>query len=377
MCEYSSLLFNESKGLVGRRDSLGNHPLLHALISKIIDGKDIPLQQKVDMRTIPTQYLKSSYVHNMLRRLLGDSLFVRVYHEYANRYYLKKASLESYQRLAEELSGKDLGWFFDQWIKKRGVPRMKIYNVKSSQLGTKWVTRGRVRMVGYDKFTTFVDVGAQTTGAVGRSRVFLGIDSMGNYHNDVPFEIVTDEKPARAILDPGNDVLKIQKLPVKLNDLRDPSAGVMIIGTIANKKYLMERAQKDSAAMDNSGWSFTIKEDSNITLQDLQRQRVFLYGKEEENRVVADLAAKFPMHVRGDSVTAKGETLSDSALTLIQIIENPYIASGTICWVAPLSDRAEPELLPYDASWTLVRGKDEISSGVWEVKDEDLMVEIK
>jgi len=48
-----------------------------------------------------------------------------------------------------------------------------------------------------------------------------------------------------------------------------------------------------------------------------------------------------------------------------------------MCWVAPLSPKAEPELMPYDHSWILVRGKEEIISGTWEVKDEEVVVEVK
>ncbi len=377
MCEYSALMFNESKGVIGRRDSLGNHPLLRSLITKVISGRDAPLQKKADLRAQPTQYLKSSYVHNMLRRLVGDSTFQLIYQEYVRRYALQRVSMQNFQQLAEELSGKKLGWFFDQWVKGRGVPRLKLYNVKSVQAESKWRTRGRIRLLGYDKYTTFADVGVQTISGLKATRVFIGVDSNGVYHNDAPFEIMTDEKPTRAMLDAKGDILKIQKLPVKLGDLRDPSDGVMIVGTLDHAEYLLSRARKDSDMMERSGWSMTIKFDTSISLSDLQQERVFLYGKIGENRAVADLHEKFPIHFQGNGIVVKGETLSDSTLSLIQIIESPYTSNGTFCWVAPFSERAEPELLPFDASWVLARGKDEITSGTWEVKDEDLVVEIK
>ena len=377
MCEYSALMFNESKGMIGRRDSLGNHPLLRSLISKVINGRDAPLQKKADLRAQPTQYLKSSYVHNMLRRLLGDSLFAALYHEYARRFALQRVGMQQFQDLAGELYGKKLDWFFDQWVKNRGMPRLRLYNVKTVQSGTAWKTRGRVRMLGYKKYSTFIDAGVRTSKQLSTARLFIGVDSAGVYHNDAGFEITTDEKPSQAILDPKGDVLKIQKLPVKLGDLRDPSDGVMIIGTLKHAEYLLGRARKDAAAMENSGWSMEVKFDTSVTLSDLQQERVFLYGNADENSVAADLAAKFPMHVQGSSILANGEKLSDSTLALIQMIESPYTSNGTFCWIVPFSQHAQPELLPLDASWALVRGKDEITSGTWVVTDEDLTVDIK
>ena len=151
----------------------------------------------------------------------------------------------------------------------------------------------------------------------------------------------------------------------------------MIVGTGGNAEYLYARARSDSAAMERSWWSMTIKPDTVITLADLQGEHIFLYGKSAENRVVADLLEKFPIQFNGDSIRLEAGAIFDSSLALIQSIESPYNAQGSIIWVAPLTPKAEPQLLPYDASWTIVRGKEEISSGVWQVEDADLVVKIR
>ncbi|HZY10522.1 MAG TPA: M1 family aminopeptidase, partial [Bacteroidota bacterium] len=383
MCEYSALLYNESRGTMTIRDSLNHHPLLRPLIMRTLKSVDFPLQKKADIRSFPTQYLKASYVHNMLRRIVGDSVFNEIYKEYAYRFTERRVQLNDFQTLAEELSVKKLKWFFDQWITSKGLPRLKIYNVKTNPVGNRWVTQGRVRMVGYEKYSTFIEVGAEINTGIVKTDVWLGTDSLGNYRNDVPFEIVSGSKPGRVMLDPNGDVLKIRKLPVKFSDLRDPSDGIMIIGTMNNHIELLQRARRDSSEMDMAGWSIRMKDDSAITLADLQQERVFVYGKASENLVAADLQEKFPISFRSDSVlipqglSLKGEVIFDSTLTLMQAIENPFIPQGLLYWIAPLSNRAESDLLPFDHSWVLVRGKDEIASGVWEMRDEDVVVEIK
>jgi hypothetical protein len=154
----------------------------------------------------------------------------------------------------------------------------------------------------------------------------------------------------------------------------------------------MALAQKDSTEMTASSWSVTIKPDVAVTLGDLQNERVFLYGKISENSTVAELAAKFPIGFQGDSidiparfrvagVTDTGifrhETIFDSTLTLLQCIESPYLNGGFLVWIAPLSVLAKPALSPYDASWVIARGKNELGSGIWEVRDEERVVEIR
>jgi hypothetical protein len=210
-----------------------------------------------------------------------------------------------------------------------------------------------------------------------RTLVRLGVDAAGIYHNDVGFELRTSGRPAFAVLDPDGDLLKMRKLPAKLSDLRDPATGIMIVGTADHGAFLLSRARRDSAEIDRTWWGITIKPDTAVTLQDLQRDRVFLYGTPAENRTVAELAKKFPYGFRGDSAVVGGEAVYDSTLTLLQAIDNPYNVNGLLCWIAPLSVRAEPELLPYDASWVLLRGDEEISTGTWNVEDEDLAVEVR
>jgi hypothetical protein len=65
-------------------------------------------------------------------------------------------------------------------------------------------------MIGYEKFNALVDVGMETPTGMTRQRIRVGVDSSGTYRNDVSFEIATHDKPLRAVLDPGGDILKIQ-----------------------------------------------------------------------------------------------------------------------------------------------------------------------
>lgn len=257
MAEYAAYLFNESRGVKSPRDSLNNHPLLRALVTRAKQGKDLPLQQVADLRALPTHYLKAMYVHHMLRHIVGDSVFIDIYREFSRRYALMRAHLEDFEQLVTEISGRDLRWFFDQWVRRKGVPRLMLYNVKTHKSEHGWTTRGRVRIVGYDKYTTFVPVGVETSTGISTTRVWIGQDTTHGsiaYRHDVPFTIVTQSRPMRAVLDPEGDVLKIRKLPPKFNDLREPADGTMIVGTGENADVLLAIARRDSVPFAKRRW---------------------------------------------------------------------------------------------------------------------------
>jgi hypothetical protein len=77
----------------------------------------------------------------MLRHVLGDSLFLRSMHAYANdsTVRFKSAVSEDFQRACEAVSGRSLGYFFSEWIYGENYPsyRYKWSNFDSG--GTKFV----------------------------------------------------------------------------------------------------------------------------------------------------------------------------------------------------------------------------------------------
>lgn len=73
-------------------------------------------------------YNKGAYVLRMLRFTLGDSLFFRGIRQYQNDAVLQYsyARTADFKRNMEQASGKDLTYFFDQWITGQGYPNFQI-----------------------------------------------------------------------------------------------------------------------------------------------------------------------------------------------------------------------------------------------------------
>lgn len=74
-----------------------------------------------------TVYEKGGWVLHMLRRVLGDSVFMKILHDYPNdpAFKFNTATTEQFRDFCEQASGQDLDWFFQQWIYE---PYYPIYN---------------------------------------------------------------------------------------------------------------------------------------------------------------------------------------------------------------------------------------------------------
>jgi len=73
-------------------------------------------------------YNKGAWVLHMLRKHLGDELFVECLLSYVNNETLQysNASSDDFAAICSEVSGQDLSWFFDQWLLRSTNPLLSV-----------------------------------------------------------------------------------------------------------------------------------------------------------------------------------------------------------------------------------------------------------
>lgn len=71
-------------------------------------------------------YQKGGWVLHMLRNEVGDSAFHKIIQTYYQQYKGVNADTRDFQRVAENVSAKNLKWFFDQWLYRPGIPQLLI-----------------------------------------------------------------------------------------------------------------------------------------------------------------------------------------------------------------------------------------------------------
>lgn len=84
-----------------------------------------------------TIYNKGCAVAAMLRYYLGDDDFYSAMMNFQDYYAFRNCTTDSLKAYIEEFTGQNLGWFFDQWVYKKGFPELdvKILKTKASSFG--------------------------------------------------------------------------------------------------------------------------------------------------------------------------------------------------------------------------------------------------
>src|SRR5207237_7024245 len=109
-------------------------------------------------------------------------------------------STEAFQKLASEIAGQDLNYFFDQWINGSGVPEFKLdYIVYREKNGYK--VGGQVKQ-DLDLFKMPVEFEIQTDGDAEYARVEVVGESS-------EFDVKTERKPKSVVFDPREKILRM------------------------------------------------------------------------------------------------------------------------------------------------------------------------
>lgn len=142
---------------------------------------------------------KGAAVFQMLRSVITDEKFFQLLKQFPEKYAWKPVNTGDFRRLAEELTGTNLQYFFIEWIESSGAPEFKTtYTIFRTQKGFRVI--GKVTQ-DLDTFRMPVDLKIETEGNPESQRIeVVGTSS--------EFVVETFGKPKSVIVDPNNRVLR-------------------------------------------------------------------------------------------------------------------------------------------------------------------------
>ena len=114
---------SQGKGAEYRRDSLKRYR------NYVRTGNDFPLTEFRSRHSSATEavgYGKSLMLFHMLRKKLGDELFVKGLQSFYREFKFKRASFGDIEHVFSGVSRQDLKPFFAQWVLRKGAPELKL-----------------------------------------------------------------------------------------------------------------------------------------------------------------------------------------------------------------------------------------------------------
>ncbi len=169
------------------------------------DKNDFPpseFESRYDGASEAIGYGKTLMMWHMLRQLTGDENFVKSFRKFYRDFKFKRASFDDIKNSFESVTGKDLDWFFNQWVKRKGAPKLNLKNVSLKENEGKYLIHFTIEQT--QKENPFIiDVPVI---AFAKNNFVKKTFRLKNRTGD--FSIQLNEKPIKLAVDPQFDVMR-------------------------------------------------------------------------------------------------------------------------------------------------------------------------
>ncbi len=143
---YADYLYSDMKG----KGKAYRFQILKDYYSYVTPDNEIAIKDfksRVDEATRTIGYGKSMMFFYMLRNLVGKENFETGLKRFAIKYKFKKASFDNIKEIMEDISDKNLGNFFYQWIDRKGAPQFKVEFEKQYKSGQYYIIKLKISQI--------------------------------------------------------------------------------------------------------------------------------------------------------------------------------------------------------------------------------------
>jgi hypothetical protein len=328
------------KGAEYRRDSLKSYA------DYVRDGEDFPVREFRARHGSASQaigYGKTLMVLHMLRRDLGDEVFLEGLRRFYRDNLFRTAGFDELRGAFEEASGRDLSRFFEHWTLRTGAPDIALADVDLQQ------TKGGYRLAGRilqqqetEPFPLNVPLVLHLeNGDLMERRIPLN-------GREAELALELTARPIRLSVDPRFDLFRQLvpgETPVTLSALFGAERGLILLpsatgGELAAGYHALAQAWVRGSA----GWKVLDDDAIEALPEDIP---VWLLGW--ENRFTDTLAAGRAdlLDVKSRSLVIAGESLSDGASGITLVDEQQGRPVGLVAASQPAALPGLARKLPH------------------------------
>jgi hypothetical protein len=190
-------------------------------------ARDLPLARFMS-RTDPVSkavgYDKGAMVFHMLRRTIGEGPFWGALRDIYRERLFRPASWDDLRQAFEKRSGLTLETFFEQWVNRKGAPKIRLEEISSTRHSDVWTIAGQVsqdRPFFKSEFDLMLEAGQEPV-----------VHSVPLSEESAPFEFRVASSPRQLTLDPEYHMLRRldpAEIPPTVNSLKSSASTLIVL----------------------------------------------------------------------------------------------------------------------------------------------------
>ncbi|MFQ5956371.1 MAG: M1 family metallopeptidase [Candidatus Brocadiales bacterium] len=329
-------LINSGSAMEYRRD------ILRTYANHIYDENDFPLEgftegsvSRTDKAVRSVLYGKCAMVFHMLKVLVGPETFSEVLKSVYRERKWKQTTWEDFRKTFEEISGRDLGWFFRQWVFEKGAPLLELRSAEVEE-----VEKG-------GPYKVNLEISQKTSSyRLLLPMVLTAADGKKTKHQlemNSPrqrYSLFSKSRPRGLSVDPEFDVFRrllAEEIPSTLDKVLGDREMLVVYPTQGSSR-LVEEYKNLSQSFKHH---VLIKPDVEVKEEDLTRG-LFLLGGPENNIVVKRLLNAVPSSLMFEdgAFVLNGTKYDKEGTSLFICLSNPFKKGSGACLFFGLSPEA-------------------------------------
>ena len=341
---------------------------------------DFPLSEFISRSDGPSEaigYGKALMMWQMLRRKLGDDIFLKGMRLFYQDNIYKTASYNDIRLSMEKVSSLDLGAFFEQWVKRTGAPEISIKNIELDSYAGKYRIDITIEQVQeQDAFIIDLPINIVTEKGV-ETFVFKMNEREQN------FQISLKNKPLKLVVDAQYDVFRVlnpNEVPPTLSKIWGSKENVIVLPHLTSKSQnlIYMNFAVDWKKVDNDNFDIIYDKDIN----ELPKGKtVWVVGFENKFASIVDKQLnQYNSSVIADSVMFQGKKISKRGNAFVLTLFEKDDVNKQSIFIAFDNEKASAGLirkLPHYGKYSYLAfdGDDptNIAKGQWDVVNSPLV----
>jgi uncharacterized iron-regulated protein len=237
--------------------------------SYVTPGKAFELwkfTQRADFASRAVGYGKGLMLFHMLRSVVGEEAFLAALREFLRENRFRKAGWKDIRAAFEGAHGEDLGWFFDQWLRRKDVISFKINSARVRYLDAVPTVTLDIEQKG-DPYRFGLPVRVVTE--EGETRTVLEVAKKKKH-----FEIAVEGTPLKMLIDEDYSVMRRlwdEELPPAISRLLGDEKRTVVTPEEGGGKY-----EALVSALKRMG--FEIKPEGELKDEDVRHSSLLILG---------------------------------------------------------------------------------------------------
>lgn len=318
---------SKEAGATYRKDLLRDYSVY------VREGTDEPVRAFTS-RTTPASraigYGKVAMIFHQLKLELGEEAFVDFLRTFYGRFLFKKAGWQDIVAVANEVAGRDMGWFFSQWVDQKGAPTLALEDVKSRRRGTEYLISFRLTQEGGGGPVYRLGVPVMLETESGEVRDTLDLAAPGE-----SFTIQAPARPLRLCIDQNYDCMRrldpMEIEPSVSQVFGDKRAVIVIPGDVSDSARV--KFQEIAELLKGKEEGVSIVPDLEVTESDTRTSSLLILGLPDENSLARKYASHLPegFSIEKGNMKLAGKEISEPA-SLLAVVRNPSNSTKAIAF---------------------------------------------